>query len=266
MTQTVDEFIEHYGAKGMRWGVRRARNKVVKADRKWEKKAMSKGAAIQMYNMAAGNANKDLPKINAKWKNTDITKDPKAWDKYHNEVVSNFNSHLRQAANNYGVNPSGTKMLGFDKDTGELKIVSKETEHADEAEVKVVVDRDDYGHIRKILLVDDTIEHYGVKGMHWGVRKARNERVRKEAFDSKKVTELRKRGKKNLSNKQLKEVNDRLNMEQNFSRMNPSAIKKGTEAAAGILATLGVAVTAYNMATSPAGKAAIALAKKSLSK
>jgi hypothetical protein len=173
---------------------------------------------------------------------------------------------LRQAANDYGTSPSGTKILGFNKDTGELKIVSRETQHADDAEVKVVVDRDDFGHIRKILLVDDTIEHYGVKGMHWGVRKARNERVRKEAFDSKKVTELRKRGKKNLSNKQLKEVNDRLNMEQNFSRMNPSAIKKGTEAAAGILATVGVAVTAYNMATSPAGKAAIALAKKSLNK
>lgn len=117
--------------------------------------------------------------------------------------------------------------------------------------------------------VERFIEHYGTKGMKWGVRKARASRAgktSKSSGESKSVAELRRKKPHELTNQQLQTVNTRLNLEQSYSRMNPSAIKRGTVGAAAILGTLQVGVTAYNMATSPAGKAAIANGKKLMMK
>lgn len=112
------------------------------------------------------------------------------------------------------------------------------------------------------------IEHHGTKGMRWGVRKPRRveKKTHPQSSESKKVETLRERKPRQLTNKQLQTVNNRLNLEQNYSKLNPNAVKRGTVAAAAILGTLQVGVTAYNMATSPAGKAAIANAKKVLRK
>jgi len=109
------------------------------------------------------------------------------------------------------------------------------------------------------------IEHHGVKGMRWGVRTGGKGRApRKETGDYKKTVPLRNRKSSELTNKQLKTVNERLNLEQNYSRLNPTKVAKGKAAAAGILATATMAVTAYNLYNSPAGKAAIAAGKKML--
>lgn len=97
--------------------------------------------------------------------------------------------------------------------------------------------------------------------MHWGVRKARGSK-RPASSDARKVAELKKRKPSQLSNKQLKTINERMNLEQNFSRMNPSHISKGKAAVAGIIGTATMAATAYNLLHSPAGKAAMANGKK----
>lgn len=105
--------------------------------------------------------------------------------------------------------------------------------------------------------------------MKWGVRKVRVSRAksaRPASSESKKVSELRTRKPHQLTNKQLQTVNSRLNLENNFTKLNPNAIKRGTVAAAAILGTLQIGVTAYNMASSPAGKAAIANGRKALKK
>lgn len=98
--------------------------------------------------------------------------------------------------------------------------------------------------------------------MKWGVRKQRAP-VRTSS-DFKKTAPLRKRKTPELTNKQLKAVNERINLEQNYNRMNPSTVKRGTVAAASILATAQIGITAYNMLNSPAAKAARANAKRAL--
>jgi hypothetical protein len=108
--------------------------------------------------------------------------------------------------------------------------------------------------------VKEFIEHHGVVGMKWGVRRARSRRP--ASSDARKVAELRKKKPSQLSNKQLKTINERMNLEQNFSRMNPSHISKGKAAVAGIIGTAVMAQTAYNIMHSPAGKAAVANGKK----
>jgi len=98
--------------------------------------------------------------------------------------------------------------------------------------------------------------------MKWGVRKKRA--PIKTSSDYKKTAPLRKRKTPELTNKQLKAVNERINLEQNYNRMNPSTVKRGTVAAASILDTAQIGVTAYNMLNSPAAKAAKANAKRAL--
>lgn len=113
--------------------------------------------------------------------------------------------------------------------------------------------------------VKEFIEHHGVVGMRWGRRKGGSSE-RSASSDFKKVAALKKRPKHQLTNKQLRTINERMNLEQNFSKMNPSATKRGAETAAGILATVGIGFTAYNMVKSPAGQAFISTGKKILNK
>jgi hypothetical protein len=107
------------------------------------------------------------------------------------------------------------------------------------------------------------LEHHGVKGQKWGVR---NKRQVKTSSDHKKTATLRNRKTHELSNKQLQNVNARINLEQNYRRLNPSKVKIGSDMARSILAGLGTAASVYTLANSPAGKAGIAAAKKVLSK
>lgn len=112
-------------------------------------------------------------------------------------------------------------------------------------------------------VVDRFIEHHGVKGMRWGVR-TKGRKPRRESTDFKKTVPLRNRKTHELSNKQIKTVNERINLETNYKRLNPNKVQKGKAAAAGLLATATMAATAYNLMNSPAGKAAIASGKKML--
>jgi hypothetical protein len=110
--------------------------------------------------------------------------------------------------------------------------------------------------------VIEFIEHHGVKGMHWGVRKARGSV--KPSSDFKTVAALKARPKQSLTNKQLKTVNERLNLERQFSNLNPHTLSVGKKAALDIVATIGAAATVYNLVKSPFGKAAISTGKKFL--
>jgi len=112
--------------------------------------------------------------------------------------------------------------------------------------------------------VENVLEHYGKKGMKWGVRKSRS--GPKVSSDYKQTKPLRSRKTRELTNKQLKKVNERINLEQNYSRLNPTKVKKGLNAAKGVLAVATTATTVYTMYNSPAGKAAIAAGKKALKK
>jgi hypothetical protein len=128
--------------------------------------------------------------------------------------------------------------------------------------------------------VEEFIEHHGVKGMKWGVRKevgvrgipgvgAKSKTTGKrlpQTRDSKRAAELKRREPFQLTDKQLKEVNNRLNLEQNYNRMNHHAVKRGAVAAAAIIATAKTGEKAYKFYKSPQGQAAIKIAKKALKK
>lgn len=92
----------------------------------------------------------------------------------------------------------------------------------------------------------DFLEHYGVKGMQWGKRKARDEGARRERFAPKAgkkkqapspsvdainreivQRKAKKHGLDTVSNNELKVAIDRMNLEVNYSRLTEQTRKKG---------------------------------------
>lgn len=83
------------------------------------------------------------------------------------------------------------------------------------------------------------LEHFGVKGMKWGVRKDRSKtksitgrRVRRQRIDSEdytRVKPLRKKKPSELSNKEMQDLVNRLNLERQYSQLTkrqPTALEK----------------------------------------
>ena len=97
--------------------------------------------------------------------------------------------------------------------------------------------------------------HYGILGMKWGVR--RNRKQSSSSSSSKKKSsrvsddyaeyqKLKSRKPSSLSNSELKKLNERMNLEQNYRRLNPSTIRKGLGIATVTATTLGTIANLYN--------------------
>ena len=106
---------------------------------------------------------------------------------------------------------------------------------------------------------DDVMEHFGVKGMHWGVSRKKSSGV--VSADSKRVSEqktiIKSHGTRALSNKELQDVVTRMNLEQQYRGLKekqPHKFSKGKKAIAGVLAVGATVNSVIAFANSPAGK------------
>ena len=121
---------------------------------------------------------------------------------------------------------------------------------------------------------DDYLAHYGVLGMKWGVRndvrpqgqqseKTNTKRKKKVSMDvsedKKQSNVLLKKHPDDLSNVELKRLNNRMELESNYKRLtktDKSKFQKGYDYVKTGLAVAGTATAAYNLAKSPMMKAA----------
>lgn len=119
--------------------------------------------------------------------------------------------------------------------------------------------------------VDSFLEHVGVKGMRWGVRRngssvTSGKKQKPVSTDRKRVDKLRSKGAPALSTKQLKSVKERMELESSFSRLNPTKVQKGHAHVKEFLAIAGTAGSLYALSKSPAGKALMNLGKTTVKK
>lgn len=101
---------------------------------------------------------------------------------------------------------------------------------------------------------DEFLAHYGVKGMHWGRRKAEN-RVKLARISRAGASEdfiksreakakARKSGTKSLTNAELQTAITRMNLERQYNTLSPSATSKGKKIAGDILENTGKQIAA----------------------
>lgn len=119
--------------------------------------------------------------------------------------------------------------------------------------------------------VGSELKHYGKKGMKWGVVRERgsNGRVKGTVSEDHATSRtLKKKPRSEMSNAELKKLNERLQLEKQNnelqSRTGLQKIKSGTQVAGTILAVGTTVTTAYNFVKSPAGQAIINTVKKNL--
>lgn len=288
--------LAHFGVKGMHWGVRKnPQRAAAKAEKKWVKKNTSSDALVAVYNATAQRMNDtEVPRINNKpqYRNQDFTHDSPLRDKYYDEYNKTFEKIMNEESPKIlGSSPGGQKVsFTTDPETGEISFHVNSLKHSDDSDVKFIGETDENGYIVSIRTAD-TAKHFGVKGMHWGVRNAESKAREKRAGitgptevtkkirpgklvktsggahhgpheDALRIAETRQKARKSstdsLSTKDLQELVNRMNLEQQYIRLkandphNMSDITRILKQASG-LGKVANEVTSF--ARSPAGKA-----------
>ena len=104
-------------------------------------------------------------------------------------------------------------------------------------------------------MIENELYHFGVKGMKWGVRKSRSsssssKKKRSKTYgwsdDAKEAYRIKQKKVNQMSNAELKKLNERRNLERNYQQLNPNAIKKGIAIAGTTAAALGTMAALYN--------------------
>lgn len=307
---TFEETLEHYGVKGMKWGVRRsdeelrkaasgsgkkaakAAKKLEKRDEKWEKDSRSMKKFVEINNKMADRLNGpdgEFAKLNnnPKYKGKEFDDYSEGIGKeYLTDVRKTYNRVLSDIADETPGSPSGKYKAEFfvteDSFFPSMVIVpAGEAKHA-EGDLVVELEWDEKtGKVVKIGGLSilehsdfyDTLEHYGIKGMRWGVRRSKKEISKdnaKRAKEGKEVTpskeakaakaaaaKAKKHGLDALSNDELNQLNKRMNLERNYDQLmkDQSKREKGKSIVGKTLAAGATVNSVIAFSRSPVGKA-----------
>ena len=95
------------------------------------------------------------------------------------------------------------------------------------------------------------LEHFGVKGMKWGVRRKRSPR----SADAEQHGKASAKKLQQLSDTELRGLVNRMEMERSAKRLNPNVVTSGHNVVKGMLAAGITANAVIQFAQSPAGRA-----------
>jgi hypothetical protein len=244
----VDTFLSHHGVKGMHWGVRRshpsgssggvdkhaAKRKekhdhlIAKAKGHENTSAAHAAAAQHVQKEAAdllknGQQSAAFKRVygdNAASQSSLVfygihgTNKTQALQETHNNLRL-LNNQYTRSANSHAAKAQ------------KLRSKAKQLEHSDIDPDSITDDDPDE--------MDTFLAHFGVKGMHWGVRKRASTSSHPASEDSARASHLHSKVKTSggthvLTNKELEDLTKRLNLEQQYSKFSEtsaSEIDKG---------------------------------------
>lgn len=280
------EFLEHFGVKGMKWGVRNPRGssgvtrgekkaqkktakanaKAFKADQKWQANIYSTRGKIAVHNKTAEKLNS--PEGLEKLRNDFIAKngkDARPLDALTGEPVGkagqqyldDYNALVEKSAQAsvkevHGVSPSGKYKATLDTSNPNqwaVKVVPTTAQHSvggSLPELTMNVSHDRKGFITQHHKIKETdakhddlagefLEHYGVKGMHWGVRNPRN---RSRGSGKKGAGTNNKKLPSTLSDEELKKAVARMELEKRYSDLASGKSSKSKDSGSAFVSDL----------------------------
>ena len=110
--------------------------------------------------------------------------------------------------------------------------------------------------------LENFLEHHGVKGQKWGIR---NKKTYPKSKNEKELARLLDRPVHNLSNSDLKKIQERNNLINEYKKAKPSKHEKGIKFAKKTLETAGVVGSLYALSKTPLAKDSIKLGQKFIS-
>lgn len=119
--------------------------------------------------------------------------------------------------------------------------------------------------------VQNELAHHGILGQKWGVRRTEAQlgRARKPtsqgSADYQTSRALQKRGAKNLSTKELKDLTTRMQLEQQYSKLKPNQYKKGMDTVKKITTAGTTVATLYALTKTPLGQDVTKAVKSAIS-
>jgi hypothetical protein len=107
---------------------------------------------------------------------------------------------------------------------------------------------------------DEVLAHFGILGMKWGVRRGSGKdnstsSRRNGSEDYLRSRDIKAKGYKNLSTKELQELTKRMQLEKQLRELKVSDYTKGMEAAKAALAVGTTVASIYALSTTPMGQA-----------
>jgi hypothetical protein len=289
--RTTEDVLAHFGVKGMKWGVRqdpghegeRVKTRHFgKLDKEWQNNVYNSHGVIALHNAVADRMNNGgLRELNNRpqYKNKKLL-DPNTGEpvgalgrqylRDHEKLTLKFMKESVPEV--FGSSPSGNFKASWEIHQGNpyikvslVNLHGVKVKHANigqDSELRIEFNFTENGiaSARKVKdsvtqssvrMTEEVLAHFGVRGMRWGVR--RDGTSGQVSSDHKNARMLQRKGVAALNNQQLKTVNERLNLEQNFNRMNPSTRRKGESHVKEILATLTLATTAFATFRNTAG-------------
>ncbi len=171
-SEVVGDFLEHYGVKGMKWGKVKSSDPFTNYDLSYLSDEERKKVIDEMAKAAAGGASpKEVEKIIEAAANKSKQKAPgsitvagktytaEEWKKHSKKEAARLkkerDNHWTKKVNDFA------KSLGLKED-----IFTTKTTYSSDEKVTVLKHSDEF---------TDFLEHYGVKGMKWGKKKANSE-------------------------------------------------------------------------------------------
>ena len=100
--------------------------------------------------------------------------------------------------------------------------------------------------------MNNELYHYGVLGMKWGVRRDRSRsggsrKKRSMSDDARDASMIKKKKVSQMSNAELRKLNERTRLEQEYSRLNPKSVSRGWKYVATAAGVMGTALKTWSV-------------------
>ena len=255
----AEDVLAHFGILGMHWGHRKG-DKGSEADRKVEVQASKNSTKnfVRAHNETINEMNSYITKMNSRWEpkfaGAPYWQKSPHWDAY----MKDYRKGYENALNIFAKSDPGHNLKLSNNDILEQRYTvsgtngvsvtlqkRSEAKHSalgiEDQQLDIFPEQEDNGKIlpfKKITLnedgeVADTLAHFGILGMHWGVRRGRKQtspgkksrNVSSEDYVNAK--ELNRKGPKALSTKELKELTTRLQLEKQYKDLTKKDLSAG---------------------------------------